>query len=979
MQQSRPTTKRRRPYPLANLALVFAACACGNPLDPDQLYDALGVSPSCTATEIKKAYYKLAQKLHPDRVAAREKGQAAARFKRVAEAYQTLNSKEQRQAYDARAAQRRQPAQQQRQQRRQQQHASRPGEVERAHGVRAVASVAELEQLVAPDGRLSHHLLLAFHDSRSVKCMSSLRSTKFPEPFVDQSQRWHGIPWDEYVTTLSHDVAASLAQSGTSALLSLFHSVTKRLNSGVIMTSCPVFVMQKPGERLGELPRGEKRVGTTSDATRLQEWAWSMMTIELTVRNEHVRPVTLNWIQGEHVKEMRALAPGDSFVQTVFLSHVLHAEEVTRKGKHISENSSLLIFTAVREGEEMVIRSKCVDASADCEYWLRNGECEGNPSFMRDECPVSCNLCTETDVMRCMDDERCDGWAKNNHCKRNRRFMAQSCKRACGWCDAAGDARAGVGECTNEDLKCETWVAAGECTKNKPFMSAECARSCDLCGSTPSPQPAAATASSAERWTASSGTTTPADVSCKDKASGCDGWAKDGHCKRNRRFMGESCRRACSWCGAADDASAGKGECTDEDLKCEAWASEGQCTKNRPFMTVECKRSCKACAPAPVSPSSPAAPAAALADVSCKDKAQGCDGWAKDNHCKRNRRFMGESCRRACGWCAADDARAGASECTDEDLKCETWVAAGECTKNKPFMSAECARSCDLCAAEASGVSATRPLSSTAAGMAQAAAKMSPSCKDKSKSCIGWATEDHCARNRRYMASRCRRSCGWCDAADDESAGKDDCTDEDLKCETWASEGECTRNREYMNAECAKSCKTCKEATTAAAQPTVAAVQEADAACKDTIPQSCGDWAEDNHCVRNRRFMARACRRTCGWCSAADDETAGASGCTDEDLKCETWAAAGECTKNKPFMSGECARSCGLCKVAQAVPLSTPTASTTAAAESAECIDRFRDCESMARAGDGCSARFMTRNCRRTCRLCNQKTLHDEL
>ena len=45
---------------------------------------------------------------------------------------------------------------------------------------------------------------------------------------------------------------ASLAQSGTSALLSLFHSVTKRLNSGVIMTSCPVFVMQKPGERLGE-------------------------------------------------------------------------------------------------------------------------------------------------------------------------------------------------------------------------------------------------------------------------------------------------------------------------------------------------------------------------------------------------------------------------------------------------------------------------------------------------------------------------------------------------------------------------------------------------------------------------------------------------------------------------------------------------------------------------------------------------------
>ena len=87
---------------------------------------------------------------------------------------------------------------------------------------------------------------------------------------------------------------------------------------------------------------------------------------------------------------MRTLAPGEALTQMVFLSHVLHAEDANRKGKHISENSSLLIFNAVHPGKEMLIESKCVDASADCEHWLRTGECSRNAQFMRTECPKSC-------------------------------------------------------------------------------------------------------------------------------------------------------------------------------------------------------------------------------------------------------------------------------------------------------------------------------------------------------------------------------------------------------------------------------------------------------------------------------------------------------------------------------------------------------------------------------------------------------------
>jgi curved DNA-binding protein len=61
-------------------------------------YAALGVERGASADEIKKAYRRLAQKYHPD--VSKEAG-AEARFKEVAEAYQTLKDPEKRAAYDA--------------------------------------------------------------------------------------------------------------------------------------------------------------------------------------------------------------------------------------------------------------------------------------------------------------------------------------------------------------------------------------------------------------------------------------------------------------------------------------------------------------------------------------------------------------------------------------------------------------------------------------------------------------------------------------------------------------------------------------------------------------------------------------------------------------------------------------------------------------------------------------------------------------
>ncbi|KAL2093606.1 hypothetical protein ACEWY4_010918 [Coilia grayii] len=60
-------------------------------------YDILGIPRDATERQIKKAFHKLAMKLHPDK---NKSPDAEAKFREIAEAYETLSDEKRRQEYD---------------------------------------------------------------------------------------------------------------------------------------------------------------------------------------------------------------------------------------------------------------------------------------------------------------------------------------------------------------------------------------------------------------------------------------------------------------------------------------------------------------------------------------------------------------------------------------------------------------------------------------------------------------------------------------------------------------------------------------------------------------------------------------------------------------------------------------------------------------------------------------------------------------
>src|SRR5215217_3757940 len=63
-------------------------------------YEILGVTRTASSEEVKRAYRRLAMKYHPDRNNGDSRGEAEAKFKECAEAYEVLSDDTKRHRYD---------------------------------------------------------------------------------------------------------------------------------------------------------------------------------------------------------------------------------------------------------------------------------------------------------------------------------------------------------------------------------------------------------------------------------------------------------------------------------------------------------------------------------------------------------------------------------------------------------------------------------------------------------------------------------------------------------------------------------------------------------------------------------------------------------------------------------------------------------------------------------------------------------------
>lgn len=74
---------------------------CADVLKKKDYYDILGIQKGANENEIKKAYRKLAIKVHPDKNPAPKSSDA---FKKVSQAYDCLSNKDKKRMYDVHGA-----------------------------------------------------------------------------------------------------------------------------------------------------------------------------------------------------------------------------------------------------------------------------------------------------------------------------------------------------------------------------------------------------------------------------------------------------------------------------------------------------------------------------------------------------------------------------------------------------------------------------------------------------------------------------------------------------------------------------------------------------------------------------------------------------------------------------------------------------------------------------------------------------------
>ncbi len=490
-----------------------------------ELYARLGVETDASPRAIRKAYHAKALASHPDKAAASQKATAEQTFKALAEAYEVLSDRAMRAEYDRTGAiPKAKPgseasteeqrdygydggSQQQQQQQQQQQWQQRWGRRSYFRGggggfgfsrtsfdefsvrlaqqrMRKLRTLAQLRRALAPSGETARRFgLVAFYrgDSEMAHLRSDLR---FPYPFAGWSHAQHGSGfwWEDALVTFA--VRVSSSHPDTIELLRHF---------GLAEDSpMPTIAWVHRDEALTHLLERPRDHGAFLD------WVYARVAMRFVITNLDHRPQKCWWINGHAAEPQATIAPGERFEQSSFLSHRWYCWPEETEGRTLTDDCATLDtylgdVDAVDTGRvlELNATARCLDASSDCAYWKRNGECDRNYGFMQSKCRRSCGGCEKWgwlysarlgvlhEMIRDTGVEAAEGLQRLPAAVRAQ--LEELCTRGRTGCDLTALRRFLRG-CKDESDACASWARQGECEANPTYMGEACAKSCGSCG-----------------------------------------------------------------------------------------------------------------------------------------------------------------------------------------------------------------------------------------------------------------------------------------------------------------------------------------------------------------------------------------------------------------------------------------------------------------------------------------------------------------
>jgi hypothetical protein len=164
----------------------------------------------------------------------------------------------------------------------------------------------------------------------------------------------------------------------------------------------PVFLFGKKGQHMDEAWAHT----ITTSREQLESWVWEQLQVEIHFVNHHDHPVEIYWIDGTRAKiKIPKLEPIETTSVLTQLTHEWYVRDcrLDTRGDSpgrwkLTEESTLVRFQVTNPKSIFVMnipKRDCYDLSGHCQYWKGGNQCQANPRFMKEQCPLTCNHCSD--------------------------------------------------------------------------------------------------------------------------------------------------------------------------------------------------------------------------------------------------------------------------------------------------------------------------------------------------------------------------------------------------------------------------------------------------------------------------------------------------------------------------------------------------------------------------------------------------------